>query len=239
MKRDPNGQVNLGKWELLIQIVILLCLVDFAVETLPDLTDQQRFWVNAFEIFSGAIFTAEYAIRFWFSRPRRSYPLSFFGIIDLLAILPFIIGLGIDLKSLRALRLLRFFRVIKLARYSAAARRFHRAFVISKEEIILFFTTACILLYLAAMGIYHFEHEAQPEVFASMFDGLWWAVATLTTVGYGDCYPITAGGKFFTFVILLIGLGIIAVPSGMVAAALGKARQEEREEGKGETSDEE
>lgn len=86
--------------------------------------------------------------------------MSFFGIIDLLAILPFYLGLGFDLRNLRSIRLLRLFRILKLSRYSKAMRRFHRAFVISKEEIVLFLMTACILLYLAGMGIYYFENRA-------------------------------------------------------------------------------
>jgi voltage-gated potassium channel len=125
--------------------------------------------------------------------------------------------------------MLRLFRILKLARYSKAMRRFHRAFVITKEEIVLFLMSTCILLYIAGMGIYYFENEAQPENYRSMFDGLWWAVATLTTVGYGDIYPITVGGKIFTFIILILGLGIIAVPTGMVASPLAKARKEEDE----------
>lgn len=227
MKRDSSGHADFGKWEIGIQILIFLCLIDFALETLPNLSETQLFWIKAFETFSIIVFTIEYIIRIWGSRPRKGYIFSFFGVIDLLAILPFYLGLGFDLRNLRALRMLRLFRILKLARYSKAMRRFHRAFVISKEEIVLFLITAFIMLYLAGMGIYYFEHAAQPEVFRSMFDGLWWAVATLTTVGYGDAYPITAGGKVFTFVILIIGLGIIAVPTGMVASALAKARQEE------------
>jgi voltage-gated potassium channel len=86
---------------------------------------------------------------------------------------------------------------------------------------------ALIVLYLAAVGIYHFEHEAQPEKFTSVFDSLWWAVATLTTVGYGDIYPITPGGRLFTFLVLVLGLGVIAVPSGLLAAALSRVRAEE------------
>jgi len=82
-----------------------------------------------------------------------------------------------------------------------------------------------LLLYLAAVGIYYFEHDAQPETFASVFHSLWWAVATLTTVGYGDVYPMTAGGKLFTFIVLLIGLGVVSVPAGLVASALSKARE--------------
>jgi voltage-gated potassium channel len=109
-------------------------------------------------------------------------------------------------------------------------RRLHNAFLISKEEIVLFLVTACILFYLAGMGIHYFGYQTQPEVFRWMFDGLWWSVATLTTVGYRDSYPITAGGKLFTFIILIIGLGIIAVSTGMVASALAKARSEKDEQ---------
>ncbi len=227
MKRDSAGHADFGRWEIGIQILIILCLIEFAVETLPNLTATQLFWIKVFEIFSIIIFTIEYIIRVWGSCPRKGYILSFFGIVDLFAILPFYLVLGIDLRNLRAMRILRLVRIFKLARYSTAMRRFHRAFVISKEEIVLFMITACIMLYFSGMGIYYFEHNAQPEVFTSMFDGLWWAVATLTTVGYGDAYPITAGGKIFTFFILIIGLGIIAVPTGMVASALAKARNEE------------
>ena len=127
---------------------------------------------------------------------------SFLGVIDFVAILPFYLSLGIDL---RAFRLLRLFRLFKLARYSRAIRRFHRAFLIAREEVILFLVVTVILLYLAAVGIHHFEYEAQPEVFTSLFHSLWWAVTTLTTVGYGDTYPVTVGGRVFTFFILLIG----------------------------------
>lgn len=218
------------KLELFIQGLILFSLLTFSLETLPNLSEKERHWLHICEIVTIGIFTIEYLTRFILSKRKLSYIFSFFGIIDLVSILPFYIGLGIDLRSLRAIRLVRLLRLFKMARYSKALQRLHRAFIISKEEIILFFFFACIMLYLAGVGIYYFEHEAQPNVFASVFDGLWWAVATLTTVGYGDCYPVTAGGKFFTFCILFIGLGIISVPMGMVASALSKAREMEEDE---------
>jgi len=86
------------------------------------------------------------------------------------------------------------------------------------------------MFYLSGVGIYYFENEAQPEAFSSIFHSLWWSVITLTTVGYGDIYPITAGGKIFTFFILIIGLGIVSIPAGLIASALSKARTMESDE---------
>ena len=110
--------------------------------------------------------------------------------------------------------------------------RFKKALSYAKEEVVIFLIATVIILYLAAVGMYYFEHDAQPEAFQSIFDSLWWAVATLTTVGYGDVYPVTVGGKIFTFLILMCGLGVVAVPAGLIAAALSKVRRDEDSEGK-------
>ena len=134
---------------------------------------------------------------------------------------------GLDLRSLRAFRLLSLFRAAKLLRYGKAIKRFHRAFIIVKEELLLFGCVTMIILYLSAVGVYYFENAVQPEAFSSVFDGLWWSVVTLTTVGYGDVYPITVGGRVFTFVVLMVGFGLVAVPTGLLASALSKAREEE------------
>jgi voltage-gated potassium channel len=225
---DEHGRVSFGRWDYVIQFLIVLSLVTFALETLPNLTQTQMDTLRFIEIGTVAIFTVEYFSRLWLSRPRGSYAVSFFGIVDLIAILPFYIMSGVDLRSVRAFRLLRLFRILKLARYSSAMQRYHRAFLIAREELILFGFTALIMFYLASVGIYYFEHDAQPEVFASVFHSLWWAVATLTTVGYGDIYPITIGGKIFTFVVLMLGLGFVAVPTGLFASALSSARDEQK-----------
>jgi voltage-gated potassium channel len=212
-------------FDLVIQFLIVLSLVAFSLETLPDLTPELRGWLGTFEVISVSIFTLEYMLRLFVADRKLAFVTSFFGIIDVLSILPFYLSLGFDLRSVRAFRLLRLFRIFKLARYSRATRRFHRALLIAREEIVLFLCLTTILLYLAAVGIYYFENEAQPESFASVFHSLWWAVTTLTTVGYGDVYPVTLGGRLFTFVVLLIGLGVVSVPAGMVASALSKARE--------------
>jgi len=99
-------------------------------------------------------------------------------------------------------------------------RQFTKAIKTSKEQILLFLFVTLILIYFSAVGIYYFENEAQPEHFSSIFDSLWWAIITLTTVGYGDVYPVTIGGKVFTFIILMIGLGIVAIPTGIISSAL-------------------
>jgi len=122
---------------------------------------------------------------------------------------------------------LRLLRLFKLVRYTQATHRFRRAFDIARDDLVLFGVIALIVLYLSAIGIYHFEHDAQPDKFSSVFDSLWWAVVTLTTVGYGDVFPITPGGRLFTFIVLVMGLGVIAVPSGLLASALSRVRAEE------------
>lgn len=216
-------------FDLFVQGLILLSIVTFSIETLPNLESGTRELLQSTEVVIVILFTLEYLLRLYVADRRISYIFSFYGLIDLIAIIPFYISSGIDLRSLRVFRMLRLFRLMKLFRYSKAIRRFSRAFVIAREEIVLFGIVTVMLLYLSAVGIYYFEYEAQPEAFKSIFHSLWWAVATLTTVGYGDVYPITIGGRIFTFFILMIGLGIVAVPAGLLGSALSKARMEDKE----------
>jgi len=213
--------------DAIVVTLILLTIVAFSIETLPDLTPETRDLLRRLEVASVAFFTVEYLLRVLVADSRLRFIVSFYGIVDLLAILPFYIALGVDLRSLRALRLLRLARVLKLARYSEAMRRFRDAAVVAREELIAFLGSAIVLIYLSAVGIYYFEHEAQPERFASVFDSLWWAVVTLTTVGYGDAFPITGGGRLFTFLVLMAGLGVVAVPTGLIAPALTQVRNQQ------------
>lgn len=208
---------------IFIQILILISIVTFTLETIPDLKPQSRTILYVIEVFSVVVFTLEYLLRIYVTDRKLKFVFSFFGIIDFLAILPFYLSFGVDLRSLRALRFLRLFRILKLVRYNRAINHFTTAIKSAKEEILLFLFITLILIYFAAVGIYYFENAAQPEHFSSIFDSLWWAIVTLTTVGYGDVYPITVGGKVFTFFILLIGLGIVAIPTGIISSALTKS----------------
>tara|TARA_B100000780_G_scaffold260184_1_gene211719 strand:+ start:629 stop:1336 length:708 start_codon:yes stop_codon:yes gene_type:complete len=224
-----NQQTKIGLYiDYLIQFLILLSIISFTVETLPGLDQKTIVLLNTFELISVIVFSLEYLIRIYTSDKKLKFIFSFYGIIDLLAILPFYLSFGFDLRSARILRFLRLFRIIKLVRYNKAISRFSVAFRMIKEELTMFSVVSLILIYISAVGIYYFENAVQPEAFSSIFSSLWWSVVTLTTVGYGDAVPITIGGRIFTFIILMIGLGIIAIPSGMISSALTEARELEK-----------
>jgi voltage-gated potassium channel len=223
---DPETSRLGARLQLFIQLLIVLSVIGFTIETLPDLDPQLASMLRQFEILVIAIFSAEYLLRLYVAENRRKFVFSFFGIIDLLVIVPFYLQLGFDLRSLRVFWLLRLFRVLKLVRYGDAARRLGNAFRLVRYDLAVFAIGASLVLYLASVGIYFFEHEAQPEAFASVFHALWWAVVTLTTVGYGDVYPITLGGRLFTFGVIMVGLGVFAVPTALIVMALVNSREE-------------
>ena len=212
----PAGRV----FDLIVLVLIAVSLITFSLETLPNLPAAAHKAFAFSEIVITLLFTLEYGLRIVTAPRKKDYIFSLYGIVDLIAILPFYVASGIDLRALRAVRMLRIFRILKLAGYSKVIIDFGQAIRHAKEQFIIFAIAALVVLYVSAAGIYYFEHEAQPQQFASIFHSLWWAVATLTTVGYGDVYPITAGGKIFTFVVLMWGLGIVAVPAGIIASSL-------------------
>ena len=209
-----------------IQVLIVISIITFSIETLPGLSARTHEMLHLVELVIVGIFTIEYLFRIFVAESKPKYLFSFYGVIDFLAIAPYYLFGGLDLRSLRAFRLFRLFRLFKLVRYNQALNRFGAALRSAREELIVFSVFTLILLYLSAVGIYYFENPVQPEQFKSVFHSLWWSVATLTTVGYGDIYPITPGGKLFTFVVLMLGLGVVAVPAGILASALSSTRGE-------------
>jgi len=231
VQRLVDDNTGAGRaFDLFFQFLIVASLVTFVVDGHPGLNPEVSQGLHLFSVFTVIAFTVEYLLRIWASpRPLR-FVLSFWGIIDLLAVLPFYLGTTLDLRSLRVFRLLRLLRTLKLLRYGQTLLKLHRAFVLIRSEITLFVIASSMLLYIVSVGIYYCEREAQPELFGSMGGCLWWAIVTLTTVGYGDAYPITAGGRIFTSFVLVMGLGIVAVPSGMVASALSQVSRELAEE---------
>jgi voltage-gated potassium channel len=182
------------------------------------------------EVFSVAIFTIEYLVRLWtcVSQPEYAAPLTGrlkfavrpLPVIDLLAILPFYLEfLPLDLRVVRALRLFRLFRIAKLGRYSKTIRLFARVFTTRKEELVISASVMVVLIILSSSFIYFAENQAQPDKFPDIPSAMWWSVVTLTTVGYGDVYPVTPLGKFLAAVIAMLGIGMFALPAGILGAS--------------------
>ncbi len=213
----PLGGVNIGR---VMDVLIVASAVAIALETMPQLPGNLRRFLLSFEVFLLIVFSVEYLVRLTTARRPLRYAFSFWGIVDLLSIAPAIALMTPQWQVLRTFRLLRLVRLLKLFRGSHAMERLVVAFRQVRGELLVFGVISGLMLYVSAVGIYIFEHDAQPEVFTSIPDSLWWAVASFTTVGYGDMFPVTAGGKIFTTVVLFIGLGVIAVPSAIVTAAL-------------------
>jgi len=221
-----NNDTKAGRrFDISIQILIIFSLITFSIETLPDLDEtayRVLYYIEAITVF---IFTIEYLLRIWVATKPLKYIFSFFGLIDLLAILPFYLPKHIDLRGVRIFRMIRILRMIKLVRYNASMNRFRLAFISIKEELMIFIAITSFMMFVSSVGVYYFEHEAQPEVFKSIFHSMWYSVITLTTVGFGDMVPITIGGKIFTALMVLIALGIIAVPTGLISASLTKIKE--------------
>ena len=186
-------------FDLFIQILIILSLISFSIETLPNLSKESIEWLNLFESISIGIFSIEYLLRVYVSDRKLTYIFSFYGLVDIIAILPYFILSGIDLRSIRIFRLLRVFRILKLFRFNDSIITMKKAFLNIKNELLLFTFLTIIVLYVASVGIYFFEKDAQPEQFQSIFHCMWWAIATLTTVGYGDKVPKTLSLTKFSF----------------------------------------
>jgi len=209
-----------------IQALIISSVLTISLETLPNMPAWALRAFGIEELIVVAIFLAEYLARIYAAENRLRYVFSFWGIIDFIAIAPSLFATGFDARHARALRLLRLVRLLKLARYGGAMDRLEAAFRMIRPELGVFLMIASIVLYLCAAGIYVFEHEAQPDKFQSIPHSLWWAVATLTTVGYGDVVPITGIGRVVAGGIAVLGIGTFAVPAGILAATFEQAARE-------------
>jgi voltage-gated potassium channel len=215
-----------------IFIITLISLNTLAVilETVKSLFFQFANFFRTFEIFSVSVFTIEYLLRLWtctsdsrFRRPfkgRIKFVITPLALVDLMAILPFYLPMIIplDLRFIRAVRLFRIFRLFKMGRYSKSLKTFGDVLKEKKEELIITMFVVSILLIIASSLMYFVENEAQPEAFSSIPEAMWWGVATLTTVGYGDVYPVTPLGKFLGAIIAILGIGMFALPAGILGS---------------------
>lgn len=217
----------------IIVTLILLNLVAVCLETVENLYRDYGVWFRNFEWFSVIVFSVEYVLRVWSCTSMRRYRHPLRGrlryvtspgmLVDLVAILPFYLPLNkLDLRSLRSLRMIRFVRFFKLARFLNASRVIRRVFASKKNELMISMLMVLTLIILAASLMYFVEHDAQPDKFSSIPETMWWSVATLTTVGYGDVYPITTIGKTLTACISILGIGMFALPAGILASGFSE-----------------
>ncbi len=197
--------------------------------------------LGVLELISVLLFTVEYMLRVWTAselRPdlppakaRLRYVVSFLAIVDLISILPFYIpfAIPIDLRILRLLRLVRMMRLLKLHRYSSSLQMMGTVLRKKASSIITVLIVMLLLLLISATIMYGIESAAQPDKFQNIGAGLWWAVATLTTVGYGDIYPVTGLGKLFSALIAVLGIGLVALPTSLLSAGFLEELSQKRE----------
>lgn len=214
-----------SSFDKLITFSILVAIVHLTLETEKTIHESYPIVFDCTEIILTVIFTFEYIARIltynkhYSGKSFLQFIFSFDLLIDLLALLPFYLALlPIDLRYLRIFRLFRLTRIFKLTRYSKAIQTVKIVLSTKKEILTISFILIGIVLYMISAMMYYVENTAQPEVFSSIPKTMWWGVATLTTVGYGDIYPITALGRFLGGVIAILGIGIFAIPTGIIAS---------------------
>lgn len=217
-------------WDLSLFGLVVLNLIAVALESVPTLQINYGSWFYSFEIFSVIVFTVEYVARVWSApakldhengetglKARVRYIFSFYGLIDLVAILPFYIQAffpGLDLRVLRALRLL---RILKLNHYNSALDDLFGAIIEEKKSFLTTLYIFSVAFVLSSSLIYYAEHKVQPEDFRSIPDAMYWSIITLTTVGYGDVSPITVFGKSIAAITAIFGVVVVALLTGIVA----------------------
>ena len=228
-------------FDIFIITLIVLNVLAVILGTVDKISIQFSQSFRMFEILSVIIFTIEYILRVWSCTLNTNYKKSLSGrikfiltplaLVDLFAVLPFYLPMliKVDLRFIRAIRLIRLFRLLKLGRYSEAIKLFGRVLRAKKEELFITVFAIFILLTISSSLLYYVEHDSQPEVFSSIPEAMWWGVATLTTVGYGDIYPITSLGKFFGAIISLLGIGLFAMPAGILSAGFIEEIRKRRE----------
>lgn len=224
--------------------IMLLCLILLNVALIiADTFDLPPLAATIGEIIeniSVVIFTVEYLARLWVAdlsfpelppfRARLRYLQTFAAVIDLVSLLPsYISALSANFMVLRMLRVLRLLRAFKLNRYTHALHDIGEVFRKKASQLISSMLVVSFLMVISSVLMYDAEHEAQPEVFDNAFSGLWWAIATVTTVGYGDIYPVTVVGRVMSAIIALLGIGLVAVPTGIITAGFSEQISQKRQ----------
>ncbi|KQC14427.1 MAG: potassium channel protein [Desulfuromonas sp. SDB] len=232
-KAEPGDKTS-RIFDIFIMTLIILNIISVVLETEKGIYSCWETQFYYFELISIIIFSIEYILRIWSCTSNPIYNGRFKGrikfffsgmaLIDLFAILPFYIPMviPIDLRFIRILRLFRMFRLFKMGRYSKSFEIVKAVIKDKKEELIIALIFTLILLFLSSSVMYFVENTAQPDKFSSILDSMWWGMSTLTTVGYGDVYPVTPLGKFLGMIISILGIGVFALPTGILASGFSE-----------------
>ena len=229
MEAAHSGDNVSQSFDFFIFTLILLNVLVAILETVGSYNERYHVFFHLFDTVSVLVFTIEYLVRISACtadpkyqgsiKGRIRYMLTPLAIIDLLAILPFYLSFFVfDLRMLRLLRLARIFRIAKLARYSNSIKIIGKVFHNKREELTLIFVSIFFLVIISSTVMFHVENAAQPEAFKDIPSTMWWTIVTLTTVGYGDMFPVTSLGKFFAAIISLMGIATFALPTGIIGA---------------------
>ncbi|NQU57509.1 MAG: ion transporter [Rhodospirillales bacterium] len=219
-----------GRWfDLSMMVLIITNVIAVIVETIPGLNPKFQQGLETFDTVSVIIFSIEYLLRVWvctenhaegFDHPimgRFKHMMTPLALIDLIAIAPFYLAFFVTV-DLRFMRIFRLLRLLKLTRYSPAIETFASVLTSQRRPLGAALLVMMMLLIFASSVVFMFEREAQTEAFASIPHAMWWGLATLTTVGYGDVTPITAGGKIFGAFIMVMGIAMFALPAGILTS---------------------
>ncbi len=227
-------------FDIFIIFLIMLNVLSVILESFQNLATTYNEIFRIFELFSITVFSIEIILRCYTSdlkckretklRSLLAYIISPMAIIDLLAILPFYLPIliPIDLRFLRILRLTRILRVLKVNRYSRSLELIGKIIERKKSDLLVTTFITMLLLLLASSIMFYLENESQPESFPNIIASFWWAIATLTTVGYGDVYPITVLGKVVSGIIALLGIGLVALPTGIISSGFIEILEEKK-----------
>jgi voltage-gated potassium channel len=238
---DPSARAEGLSLTNRIVVVLIIAAVGAAMlETEPLISGGRERLFRTLELVFGITFLLEYLARLWVADlnpdfagsrwPRLKFITSPSAIIDLVAIIPAMLAMAAG--GALALRFVRFFRLLRLAklgRFSRAWRELAAAVKARGEELLIAFSLAAFVMVVASTLLYWAEADAQPEQFGSIPRAMWWAIVTLTTVGYGDAFPVTVLGKIFSGLVLIAAIGVIALPTGIFAGAMSEVMQRKRD----------
>lgn len=228
-KGDADDKASLI-FDKIILTLIIINVIAIILQSFQSLNRDYADLFRYFEVISVSIFSFELGLRIFTSdigypglskgKALIKYLLSPIAIIDIIAILPFYLPMFIamDLRFLRVLKLSRLLRVFKLNRYMDSMGVLSRVLRREKEQLLITVFMTFLLMLIASSMMYHLENEAQPEAFPNIIASFWWAIATLTTVGYGDVYPVTGLGRILSGIIALLGIGLVALPTGIISS---------------------